>query len=374
VRRQELLRQFADHVYGRFPEASTCLSYRVTKELASTLGGRARLREVEITVHQADDSLIIPLLIYLPIGANKPVPVMLAMNFFGNHAVIDDPNISLPTAWLPNSDTYGITNNVADSTSRGARAHRWDIPQILSRGYAFVTLYRGDLDPDRPGHWEDGVHPLYYRPGQRQPDSTEWGAIGAWAWGYSRAVDYLLQDPAFDASRIVAMGHSRLGKAVLWAGANDERIALVVSNNSGCGGAALSRREYGETVSIINTSFPHWFSDRFTTYNDRVDELPVDQHELIALIAPRPVYIASAVEDRWADPRGEFLAALHAGQVYRLYGLDGLGQDSFPVVDAPIIGGHIGYHLRSGGHDVTPYDWKQFLDFADLRLGAKKQK
>ncbi len=369
-RRPEILRLFEAEVYGRAPKQKPELRFHVDSEDRGALGGKAIRKQVTIHVSTPRGQLPLHLLLYIP-KTDRPVPVFLGLNFLGNQSIHNDPGITLSNSWINGKPEAGIVDHRATEASRGAEASRWQVEQVVNRGYAVATMCCDDIDPDFDDGFQNGVHPLFYRAGQTRPDADEWGTIAAWAWGLSRALDYLETDKSVDAKRVAVIGHSRLGKTAVWAGACDQRFAMVVSNCSGCGGAALSKRIFGETVGLINTHFPHWFCHNFRKYNDREDQLPVDQHELIALIAPRPVYVASASEDRSADPLGEFLSIKNAEPVYRLFGTAGLGADVMPPVDQP-IGDAMRYHVRTGKHDITAYDWQQYLDFADRHLRPKR--
>jgi hypothetical protein len=360
IRRPEIRELFSRHMYGYSP-APPELSYRILSHDRDALDGKAIRKQVRV-FFAPDTSVWMDILIYLPARKTSPVPVFLGMNFYGNQAVWNDPAILITPNWVDQNEVLGVENNRATEASRGVRSSRWPIDRILERGYGVATIYYGDVDPDFDDGFMNGVHGLFDK-GNRTESS--WGSIAAWAWGLQRALDYLVTDSDVDASKVAVLGHSRLGKAALWAGATDERFAMVISNESGEGGAALTRNEKGESLEQITTTFPHWFCSVYKSFAGRVNDLPFDQHMLLALVAPRPVYVASAVEDLWADPEGEFLSAVYAEPVYKLYGHKGLGTRKMPDVGKPLHEGRIGYHLREGKHDLTAYDWEQFMNFAD---------
>jgi hypothetical protein len=289
------------------------------------------------------------------------------LNFRGNQRVEADPWITMESGYVLGGRGPEEKGNRSTEASRGTGSGRWPAKLIVSRGYALATACCGNFDPDKDDGFHDGVHALDSSP--RTGES--WGTLTAWAWGLSRLLDVLEKIDEVDGSRVAVIGHSRLGKAALWAGARDPRFAMVVSNNSGCGGAALSRRAFGETVARINGNFPHWFAGAFKQYNLNEAALPVDQHQLISLVAPRPVYVASATEDLWADPKGEFLALRHAEPVYQLYRKDPFGGVTEVPPPGKQVGNLMGYHLRQGPHDITPEDWTHYLDFADRWLRSK---
>ncbi|MGI6571902.1 MAG: alpha/beta hydrolase family protein [Fermentimonas sp.] len=379
-RRPEIMELFASEVYGRTPTDRINVVYETITENPNALRGKATARQVRFTFSSENgdkdraksvsenETREAILLLYIPNKRKGKVPIFVGYNFNGNHSITHEVTVLYPPT------LHLVKKLGSPEWERGNQTRRWPLEMIIDRGYAIATMCYHDIFPDNPRMKERSVIPLFTgyttnSTGTTGSDanrntSDEWQALSAWAWGSSRIVDFLETREEIDSDKIAIMGHSRQGKAALWAGAQDKRFKVVISNDSGCGGAALFRREFGETIDIINNAFPHWFCGNFQKYNKREPLLPVDQHQLIALIAPRKAYVASAEEDLWADPKGEFLSAYHAGPVYRLYGLSAINSEKMPELHAPIME-DIGYHIRAGKHDVTDYDWKCYLDFAD---------
>lgn len=368
ARRPELKALFEYYMYGSAPPAPEKIDAKVERSDASYFGGKATKKEVTIAFGPPGTPAL-HLLLVVPNRRQRPAPVFVGANFHGNHTLVDDPKVALPTVWMPDG-TPGVENHKATDAGRGKEIAVWNLEGSIDRGYAVATFYCGDVDPDQPD-FSDGVHAAYYRPAQTKPGPHEWGTIAAWAWGISRAVDYLVKDADLDRERIAVVGHSRLGKTALLAAALDERIALAIPLQAGCGGTAPSRGRVGESVKQINDHFPHWFCDAFKQFNEQVDKLPFDQHSLVALVAPRPVLFANAVEDQWANPNGQFEVLRAADSVYRFLGVEGLAAAEMPEPNR-LVASRLGYFIRPGRHSMTLADWEVFWAFADRQFGLKQ--
>jgi len=358
-RRPEIIQLVESSMHGRSPARPPAMSFEVFDKGTPALGGKAVRKQVTVYFTKDKTGPKMNLAVYLPAGARKRAPLLLCLNFGANSSSIDDEGIKPGEVW-------GRDRKKAPAP-RGMGFGRLRVNDILERGFGVAAVYYGDIEPDFPGGAPLGVRGLFLKPGETEPAPDEWGAISAWAWGLSRAMDYLETDKGVDAKRVAILGVSRLGKTVLWAGARDPRFALVIASCSGEGGGSLSRRNYGETVKHLNRNFGYQFAGNYQKFGEQVDQLPVDAHMLLALIAPRPVLLQTGDQDRWSDPKGEFLAAVAAEPVYRLLGKQGLGTDQMPPAGQPIL--HtIGYYMHAGGHGTVPSDWEQFLRFMEMHL------
>ena len=362
-RRPEILALYETEVFGHSPAPPSKPGCELSSVDGAALGGKAVRKIVTVHLSEKGGGRNTNLLMYLPSRTRKPVPVFLGLSFAGIWTVAADPGVPLGEQWVRNSDTREYERQAAQEKDRGSRAQQWQLEKILDAGYGLAVFYYGEVEPDFAGGMRYGIRPLFLKPGRAQPAADEWGAIGAWAWAASRAMDCLENDKDVDTRRVALFGHSRLGKTALWAGAQDTRFSFVISNESGEGGAAISRRLYGERTRNLNTAFPQWFDGNFKNYNDREEQMPFDSHMLLSLIAPRGLYVSSAEEDKWSDPKGEFLAAAAASPVWRLFGQTGIDKMEMPGLHQP-VGAAVRYHIRAGKHDVTAYDWEQYLRFA----------
>ena len=338
VRRNEILELFRENVYGRVPETPYQKSYKVVKEDKTAINDAATLKQVDITITVDSKSLVIHLTLFTPNNSQKPVPAFLLI------------------------DNRGPSNT---DPSRKVKSEFWPVEEAIARGYGMAVFNNADVDPDNFDDFKNGIHGLLDK--NPRPDDA-WGTIAAWAWGASRCLDYLVTDKDIAGDKVAVVGHSRGGKTALWAGAEDTRFAMVVSNESGCGGAALARRRFGETVGRINTAFPHWFCSNYKKYSNNEDALPVDMHMLLALTAPRALYVDCASDDLWGDPRGSYLSLYNAIPVFKLLGTNSDIPEAMPPLNKQVISGKVAYHIRDGVHNMLLKDWNWFMDFADKVL------
>jgi hypothetical protein len=374
-RRGEILHLFEENVYGRTPPLGLPVRILSTEVEEHALHGLAQRKQITLAVGRNGERTW-HLLQYTPAHPKGPVPMIVGLNFGGNQTVDADAGIELNSIWIPDpalknvplaTELSGHALRTAEGSTRGVAATQWQVEEIVARGYGLATIYAGDIEPDYLGGIGYGIRPLFFTGTQSLPAANDWGAIGTWAWGMSRVIDVLSKDPTVDTKRFIAFGFSRFGKTALWAAAQDKRFAMVISSESGQAGATLSHRKQGEPIDHLMLAFPYWFCGNYQHYLGRVQDLPVDGHLLLSLIAPRPLYVGSAIADPFSDPEGEFLAAMAVSPVYALYGVTGITNAAMPALEHP-TGDTVAYHVRRGGHDVTAYDWKQYLNFADRQF------
>jgi hypothetical protein len=345
-RRAEILRLYETEIYGRVPASAPKVTWQVAETDPQARDGASIRKRVVGSIGDGADAPKINVTLHTPAGAKGPVPVILLVNFGGG---------TPPAAGTGAAAGRGRGPGFPSDPPVAA--------EILARGWGYATVGYQDIQPDRVNTWTDGVIGRTLSSGQTQPGADEWGTISAWSWGISRILDYFETDKSVNAKQVAVHGHSRLGKTVLWASAKDERIAAVFSSCSGEMGAALARRDWGETVDDMAQNFPWQFAGNFQKYPGRWNEMPVDAHMLIALSAPRPVFVTGGTTDQWADPVGMFKAQVAAGPVYRLLGKKDLGTTALPALDTPLTSGDLGWHYHTGGHTATLADWKAFLEF-----------
>lgn len=375
-RRPEIRRLIEDNWFGRAPGKPAEMTFEVVEREGSAFDGKAIRRQIIIYFSKDRTGPRMELLVYLPRNATGRVPVFLNMSFFANNLAVTDPGVRVGRRWdrdtraqvaaePPPTNRSGSTGEVTANRARRG----FPVEQFLERGIGVATFNKDDLAPDFIGSEGLGVKSMYLKPGQTRPADGEWGAIAAWAWGASRALDYLQTDKGVDSRRVVIHGVSRLGKTALWAGAADERFAMVIASCSGEGGAAIARRNYGETLAHMAapSRFPYQFAGNYATYSSRVQEWPVDAHMLLAMIAPRPLLLQTGNTDKWSDPYGEFLAAVAAEPVYKLLGKRGLETKQFPSVGMPILH-DLGYYMHDGGHGTVPSDFDVYIRFIRMHL------
>lgn len=347
--RPQIMGMFATSVYGRVPIAEDPIEVRF-EEIETDIDffdNRCIRKLVTITCSNARGSVSMNMALYLPKNAKQQVPVLLRMGF----AAIEGSNIE-----LENIQAYGRLGNGTP------------LIDFLEKGFGVACIKGGEIVEDEIG-FRNSIHKLFYHGRQSMPRADEWGVLGGIAWQFSRAMDYLETQEAVDSEKVAILGFSKLGKSTLWAGAQDQRFAMVLSQNSGCAGAALWNRKFGESLKYMSR-FPHWLCGNAHKFIGREEDFPVDQHMLLACIAPRPVYIVSGINDMWADNMGEYLSTHYATPVYELFGLKGQASLERPTINEAADDRALAYHVRSGGHGYYQYDWDQYLKFMDFHFNT----
>jgi hypothetical protein len=355
-RRPEILQLFRDLQFGNAPGKPADLKFKVFDKGTPVFNGLAIRKQITIYFTKDTSDRKMDLLVYLPATADKPSPVLLTISFMPNSVTVDDPGVRPGYSWSRDGKKILATPS---------QRPRFDVQKFLTKGIGVALVYYGDIEPDFPKGIGHGIRAQYLPPGAKRPAPDGWGAIAAWAWGLSRVMDYFETDRDINARKIAVTGASRLGKTVLWAGAQDQRFAMVIASISGEGGAALSRRNFGETVAhITDTSrYFYQFAPNYHDFSSKVDQLPFDGHMLISLIAPRPLLLQTGDSDLWSDPKGEFLAAVAAEPVYKLFGKDGPGTKEFPKPGDTGMLNTLGYYMHVGGHTVLPADQDIFVEY-----------
>jgi hypothetical protein len=356
-RRPELIKLFESIEYGKMPARPADMHFTVFDKGTPALNGKAIRKQVTIYFTKDTSGHKMDILIYLPAHAAKPAPLLLNISFVANCQAVDDPGVKVGYVWTREGKKI--------KADQPGRFGKMDVASFIDAGIGFATIYYGDIEPDFKTGFQYGIRGLYLKPGQAAPGPDEWGAVSAWAWGLSRAMDYLQTDKQIDAARVALQGTSRLGKTVLWTGVHDTRFKMVIASCSGEGGAALSRRNYGENIKhITDTSrYYYQFAPNYHSYADKVNSLPFDAHMLVALMAPRPLLLQTGDTDYWSDPKGEFLAAIAAAPVYKLFGKNGSPADTMPAAGDTSMMNTLGYYMHKGGHGTIPADWPLFIDY-----------
>lgn len=363
-RRPEILSLFESEQFGKSPDQKN-VSFNVFESGTLAFNDKAIRKQITIYFTEDTSNYKADLLIYLPAKAQEPAPLLLKIGFTPNSLAVDDPEVREGMMWTREGERI--------PASEGRKFGSFDVEKFVSNGIGVAFIYYGDIEPDFPAGIKYGIRGHYLSPGSQWPEPDEWGTISAWAWGLRCAMDYLETDKQVDAEKVALYGVSRLGKTVLWAGATDERFGMVIASCSGEGGAAISRRQYGETIKhmIDTTRYFYQFASNRTKYGDDPTTCPVDAHMLISLIAPRPLLLQTGDTDNWSDPKGEFVAAVAAEPVYELLGKNGLETDKWPAAGTPILH-DLGYYMHSGGHGTVPADFDIYLDFIKMHFDKKE--